>query len=115
MKKRKKRHTPRPPPGSADQRTGELSVPPPAADAPDLASGAEPIDEDLLDQLDNLARSPSEIRSTDLMAIGLLALLCAILVAGVVAIAAIRHRHAEPRPPVHLRQVGWIESDHLCG
>jgi hypothetical protein len=49
------------------------------------------------------------------MAIGLLALLCAILVAGVVAIAAIRHRHAEPRPPVHLRQVGWIESDHLCG
>jgi hypothetical protein len=28
---------------------------------------------------------------------------------------AVRHRHNEQRPSAHLRSVGWIESDHLCG
>jgi hypothetical protein len=49
------------------------------------------------------------------MAIGLLALVCAILIAAVAARIAVQHRHNAKRPPTQMRSVAWIESDHLCG
>lgn len=75
--------------------------PPPSGDNPahpnrhpanqEIDSFSELFDEDGLDFLDNSARSPKERHHTDLLAIGLLLLLCALLVILVMIIMHYRH------------------------
>jgi hypothetical protein len=108
LKKRRKRQPAKqtPPIKPGDSSGGNPGDPKQHSGKQEIDSFSELFDEDRLDYLDNLARSPKERRHTDLLAIGLLLLLCAVLMA-LVIVALHYQRFSGPKKT---SQIAWVVS-----
>lgn len=94
MKKRRKRKpAQQAPPTRSGDRSGIQPAPRTESGRLQFDPLDELFDEDRLDYLDNLARTPQERRRTDLLLIGVLVLLCGLLALLVVILLHYHHRH----------------------